>query len=59
LELNGIDPSFFKIFDNYGREVKCSFLTEEITQIDLNSLKPGYYFIHIENQSVVSKFIIN
>jgi uncharacterized protein (TIGR02145 family) len=59
LELNGIDPSFFVVYDNCGREVKRSSLSEKITQIDLTNLKSGCYFIHVENQPMVTKFIKN
>jgi uncharacterized protein (TIGR02145 family) len=59
LELNGIDPSFFVVFDAFGRELLKDKLQQKLTSISIENLDSGCYFIQVEGQSQITRFIKN
>jgi hypothetical protein len=59
LELNGINPSFYVVFDAFGRELLKDKLQQKLTSIAIENLDSGCYFIQVEGQSQITRFIKN
>jgi uncharacterized protein (TIGR02145 family) len=59
LELNGINPSYYVVFDAFGRELLKDKLQQKLTPISIGNLDSGCYFIQVEGQSQITRFIKN
>ncbi len=59
VELNGINPSFYVVFDAFGRELLKDKLQQKLTPISIENLDSGCYFIQVEGQSQITRFIKN